>query len=286
MLLFINLKLFKMKKIVITLALALTSLTTFAQETTATPAAPAEESTSKFAAGIDIVAPYLWRGFSYYSMTRPAVQPYASYAITDKLTVGTWATTNLNYDGSNSNDLTYNELDFYVSYQISPVVKVMLTDYYYDTPEFKTKYFQYGKESGHTLDLSLLFDFSENGLPLDFQINTLIAGNDNNADASKQYYSTYTELGYTHSIEAAGVDLRAFAGGVITKADDSAESYHGNTDPVFTNVGLNIAKEIKFSDNFSLPVFLRYTYNDLGNTNKSGEIKKSVISGGMSFTIK
>ncbi len=269
-----------MKKIVITLALALTSLATFAQETTttATPEAPAAKE-SKFAAAVDIVAPYLWRGIALNSTSKIAFQPYASYAVTDKFTVGVWASTNLKKDTLSTN-LSYSEFDWYASYQVTPVIKVMLSDYFYETPNFKNSYFNYNKDAGHVYDLSLLFDFSEEGIPVDFQVNTLVSGNDLNADG-KQNHSTYAEMGYSHSIEAAGIDLRAFAGGLVNKS-----SYYVTDGPVFTNVGLNVAKEIKITENYSLPIFLRYTYNDNGNVNKAGELKRNFISGGITFTIK
>jgi hypothetical protein len=281
-----------MKKIVITLALALTSLATFAQETApaATPEAPAEKE-SKFAVAIDVVAPYLWRGIALNSTSKIAFQPYASYAVTDKLTIGTWGTSNLSSDAT-----SYNEIDWYASYQVTPVIKLMISDYYYNNTKkaveaslanededddlSRFNYWDFDKTGGHVYDLSLLFDFSEEGIPVDFQVNTLVSGNDLN-DEGKQNHSTYAEMGYSHSIESAGIDLRAFAGGVVNKS-----AYYVTDGPVFTNVGLNMSKEIKITGNYSLPVFLRYTYNERGNLNKDGELKRNFISGGITFTIK
>jgi hypothetical protein len=263
-----------MKKVVIILALMLTSTLTFAQDAPAAATPAVEEPASKFAAAIDVVYPYLWRGIALNSTGKVAFQPYLSYAFTDKLTAGLWGTTNF------SNDATsYNEFDWYVSYQISPIVKVMLSDYYSNYPGYKVDYFDY-QSSTQAVDLSVLLNFSDKGVPLDFQWNTLIAGGDFNASGNRNF-SSYTEVGYTHSIESAGIDLRAFAGAVVNES-----SYYITDGFTFTNVGLNVAKSIKFSEKFSVPVFVRYTYNDKGNVNTNGDLKKNFISGGLTLTIK
>jgi hypothetical protein len=267
-----------MKKVVIILALMLTSTLAFAQDAPA-PAPAAEEPSSNLAIGVDVVYPYLWRGIRL-NANKVAFQPYASYALTDKLTAGVWGTTNLSSEAN-----AYNEFDWYLSYQASSVVKITLSDYYYNNTKkselTRTNYWDYGKTGSQAIDLSVALNFSDKGVPLDFQWNTLIAGNDYNASGDRNF-SSYTELGYTQSIESAGVDLRFFAGAILSKPS----AYYLVDGFKFTNVGLNVSKAIKFSESFSLPVFVRYTYNENGNYNKDGELKKSFVSGGMTFTIK
>jgi hypothetical protein len=269
-----------MKKIVLILALALTTSLTFAQDTPAVtaPAEP-EAPASKFAAAIDVVYPYLWRGIALNSTSKVAFQPYLSYAFTDKLTVGLWGTTNLSNDDT-TNNLSYNEFDWYVSYQVSPIVKLMVSDYYSDYPGAKVSYWDY-QSSTQALDLSVLLNFSSKGVPLDFQWNTLVAGGDFNASGDRNF-SSYTEVGYTHSIASVGLDFRVFAGAVVNESP----TYYLTDGFTFTNVGLNVAKSIKITDSYSIPVFVRYTYNDKGNVNKDGELKTSFISGGLTFKIK
>jgi hypothetical protein len=278
-----------MKKVVVVLALMLTSSLTFAQDTpTDTKAEESTEKESKFAAGVDVVAPYLWRGIKYMS-NKVAFQPYASYAFTEKLTVGVWGTTNF----SNAAD-AYNEFDWYVSYQATPIMKVMLSDYYWpatknNTEGSKDPYFDYSEGSAQTLDFSLLFDFSDKGVPLDFQWNTIVGGNDYKYDEdgnATRAFSSYAEVGYTHSIEKIGVDFRPFVGAVVINGGYYGTDADGNAGFAFTNVGLNVAKEIKFSEKFSVPVFVRYTYNELGYVNKDDELIHNFISGGVTFTIK
>ena len=272
-----------MKKIVIILALVLTSTMTFAQD-----ALPAAAPASKFAAAVDVVYPYLWRGIALNSTNKVAFQPYLSYAFTDKLSAGLWGTTNFSNDDT-ANDLSYNEFDWYVSYQITPIVKVMLSDYYYDYPTVRGSYFDYSSNGTQAIDLSVLLNFSDKGVPLDFQWNTLVAGNDYNKVyndggdliSQKRNFSSYTEVGYTHSIESAGIDLRAFAGAVVNES-----GYYVTDGFTFTNVGLNVAKAIKISDSYSIPVFVRYTYNDNGNTKTDGNSVNNFISGGLTLKIK
>jgi len=279
-----------MKKVVAVLALMLTSSLSFAQDapTDATGTEPAAKE-SKFAAAVDVVAPYLWRGIKY-SSNKVAFQPYASYAFTEKLTVGVWGTTNF----SNAAD-AYNEFDWYVSYQVTPIMKVMLSDYYWPATKHnlegsKDPYFDYSEGSAQTLDLSVLFDFSDKGVPLDFQWNTIVGGNDYKYDADEnpttRAFSSYAEAGYTYSWEKTGLDFRPFVGAVVINGGYYGTDVDGNAGFFFSNVGLNVAKEIKFSEKFSVPVFIRYTYNEYGYVNSDDEVIHNFISGGVTFTIK
>ena len=130
-----------MKKAVLILALVLTSGLAFAQDTPV--AAAPEVAESKFTAAVDVVYPYLWRGIKLNN-DKVAFQPYVSYALTDKLTIGAWGTTNL----SGARD-AYSEFDWYVSYQLSPIVKVMLSDYYYNGTKKGNEFEQREKSPCH-----------------------------------------------------------------------------------------------------------------------------------------
>lgn len=264
-----------MKKVVIILALMLTSTFTFAQDAPKVAPVEPEAPASKFAAAVDVVYPYLWRGIALNSTSKVAFQPYISYAVTDKLTLGLWGTTNLSNDAK-----SYNEFDWYVSYQVAPVVKLMVSDYYYDSPIARGRYFNYDRTSTQALDLSVLLNFSEKGVPLDFQWNTIIGGNDYNSNGNRNF-SSYTEAGYTISAESIGVDFRGFVGAVV-----NSSAYYVTDGFKFTNVGLNASKSFKITESYSIPVFVRYTYNENGNYNNNGELKTSFISGGLTFKIK
>jgi hypothetical protein len=282
-----------MKRVVLILALMLASSGAFAQDVPATEA-EAEKAEPKLTAAVDVVYPYLWRGVKYYG-DKVAFQPYLNYAITDKLSVGVWATTNL----VNAAD-AYNEYDLSIAYQISPIVSVVLADYYWPATTKnvdweRSSYFDYSDGSAKTLDLSILLDFSEKGVPLDFTWSTFIGGGDYKDDADggrSRAYSSYAEVGYTHSFESVGVDVRPFVGAaVINKGGYYGADANGAAGFTFSNVGVNVAKEIKISENYSVPVFVRYTNNDYGvqefdtNDNLTKTVR-NFFSAGMTFTIK
>lgn len=284
-----------MKKVVISLTLMLTSSLAFAQDTPfAEPMAEPVAPEPKFTAAVDVVYPYLWRGIKYYG-DKVAFQPYLLYAFTDKFSIGVWATTNF----SNAAD-AYNEFDWNIAYQISPVVKVMLSDYYWpatkNNPDWgRSSYFDYSEGSSQSLDLSVLFDFSEKGVPLDFQWSTFIGGGDYKYDEdgnpTTRAFSSYAEIGYTYSLEKAGVDIRPFVGAAVINGGYYGVDASGEAGFSFSNVGVNIAKEFKITKNYSVPVFVRYTNNDYGvqEFDENDNLTKTVrnfFSAGMTFTIK
>lgn len=283
-----------MKKAVIILVLMLTSGLTFAQDTpVASAAAEPEAPEPKFTAAVDVVYPSLWRGIKYYG-DKVAFQPYMAYSITDKLSVGLWATTNF----SNASD-AYNEFDWSISYQLTPIVSVMLSDYYWPATKKnldweKSSYFDYSEGSAQTLDISILFDFSEKGIPLDFQWSTFVGGNDYRYDDNgnrSRAFSSYAELGYTYSLKSAGLDIRPFVGAVVINGGYYGVDASGKAGFTFSNVGVNLAKEIKISENYSLPIFIRYTNNDYGvqefdNDENLTKTVRNFFSAGVTFNIK
>jgi hypothetical protein len=282
-----------MRKAILILAFILTSCLAFPQE-----AVPEIENTEpKFTAAVDFVYPYLWRGLKYNG-DKVAFQPYMNYAFTDKLNVGFWASTNF----SNAAD-AYNEFDWSISYKLTPIVCIMLSDYYWpatkkayeeDVLNSRASYFNYSESSAHTLDFSLMFDFCKKGIPLDFQWSTLIGGNDckYNANGNRvSAYSSYVEIGYTYSLINKLVKIRPFVGAAIINGGYYGTAANGETGFTFSNVGLNIAKEFKISENYNLPFFIRYTNNDFGiqefdNDGKLTKTVRNLFSAGFSFKIK
>lgn len=276
-----------MKKVTIILALLLSSTVTFAQEAVKDTTA-VEEAEPKFTAAVDVVYPYLWRGVRYYG-DDIAIQPYVGYSFTDKLSVALWATTNITSKAD-----SYFEFDWSISYQISPVISVTLSDYYWPATKKnedweRSSYFDYSDGSAKTLDLSLLFDFSEKGVPIDFTWSTFIGGGDFKDDADggrSRAYSSYAEVGYTHSLESAGIDVRPFAGAaVLNEGGYYGVDANGNAGFTFTNVGVNVSKEFKISENYSLPVFVRYSNNDYG-VQEATKTVRNFFSCGVTFTIR
>lgn len=252
----------------------------------------------KFTAAIDVVYPYLWRGLRYNG-DRVAFQSSLNYAISEKLSFGLWATTNF----SNAAD-AYNEYDWSISYQLTSIMSVMLSDYYWpatkksqqeDGVNSRDNYFDYSEGSAQTLDVSLVFDFSEKGVPLDFLWSTLIGGNDYNYDnegnSTTRAFSSYAEIGYTHSFITVGIDVRPFAGAAVINGGYYGIKTDGSAGISFTNVGVNVAKEIKITKDYNLPVFVGFSHNDYGvqQFDKDGNLTKTIrnfFSCGVTFTLQ
>ncbi len=248
---------------------------------------------SKWSAAVDVVYPYLWRGVKYYG-NKVAFQPYINYDITDKLNFEIWATTNF----SNAAD-AYNEFDWTITYQVSPVFSIDLSDYYWPATSnnldwSRANYFDYSENSAQTLDLSLLFDFSEKGFPVDFTWSTFIAGNDFKYDeegnSTTRAFSSYAEMGYSYLHKKTDLTIRPFVGAVIINGGYYGTDASGNAGFTFSNVGVSIDKEIKITENYSLPVFIQYQNNDYGiqQFDSEGNLTKTIrnfVSCGTTFKV-
>jgi hypothetical protein len=145
------------------------------------------------------------------------------------------------------------------------------------------------------LDFSAILDFSEKGLPLDFEFSMLFGGNDYNYDQNGEpngrAFSTYAEADYTQTLESVGIDVRSFAGAAEINGGYYGTDANGNAGFTFTNLGVNIAKEIQISKNYTIPVFVRYTYNEFGvqkfdSNNILKETERNFFSAGTTFTIR
>ena len=102
-----------MKKPIILIAFMLTSFLTFAQEQV-TDTVKAEKN---WDINLDIASRYIWRGQSWGG-NYPVVQLYGNYNVTDKFSVGLWATHNFKkqYYDANGASKGYQELDFVLNY--------------------------------------------------------------------------------------------------------------------------------------------------------------------------
>ena len=213
-------------------------------------------SLRKLTFALDVVYPNLSRGLLLNS-ERIAFQPTFDYNISKKITIGAWATTNFSDDAT-----AYNEYDFIVSYQVSPYLIVGLTDYYTPATKensityggYRTSFFDFGIYSAQVIELCIDFDFSSRGLPLDFQWNTMVYGNDfkdvvTNSEGTvvskKRAFKSYSEVGYTYTTNKYDFKFRPFVGAaVINDAGYYGFYRNGNTGFAFINVGLNITKKL------------------------------------------
>jgi uncharacterized protein (TIGR02001 family) len=178
-----------------------------------------KEVTSPFSVGTDFYSTYVWRGVAF---SGPSIQPYVDFT-TGGLSIGSWGS--YGFDG-------FMESDLYVSYGFDFGLSLGLTDYYYPG----TPYFNYANDStgAHGFEVNLGYEISGLSVSANYMINEAGMAGTVGGDM-------YFELGYGFE------NLDIFAG-----AGDGWHSSDGEF--ALVNVGVSTSKEIKFSDNFSLPV--------------------------------
>ena len=233
----------------------------------------------KLSLNLDIVSRYLWRG-QCWGGDYVAVQPAIEYAVTSKLTLGFWATTNFKSDYFYSDGVSaykgYQEIDFYVTYQINDFLQFQFWDYYWPSVSsvegIDNGFFNYGSDGSKTVDAMLYFDFSEGyKYPFNATISTLVAGNDfrydSNGENLKQNFTTYLELGYTFSFfenntstTFQNIEISPVVGTVL---NNKAEYYtYADYDKVsFTNIGITASNEFDLGKGITMPISLNYTHN-------------------------
>ncbi|QBZ97986.1 hypothetical protein GS03_01485 [Flavobacterium sangjuense] len=289
-----------MKYKLLILHLIVTSASVFAQETQPATDTLSVEKEKKLSLTLDVVSRYLWRG-QCWGGDYVAVQPTIEYAVTPKLTLGFWATTNFKSDYFYPDGVTsykgYQEIDFYVTYQLNDFLQLQVWDYYWPSVEkvegINNGFFNYGKDGVKTVDAMLYFDFSEGyKYPFNATISTLIAGNDfrydNNGENPKQNFTTYLELGYTFTLfekstykAIQGITLDPVIGAVLN--NKAAYYSYADYDKVsLCNLGIKATKEIDLGKGITMPLSLNYVHN--GATQNTEAFGKNFVVAGISFS--
>jgi hypothetical protein len=251
----------------------------FSQDTQPKTDTISVEKEKKLTLKVDFVSRYLWRG-QCWGGDYFAIQPTIEYAITPKLTFGFWGTTNFKEDYFFPDGVSfykgYQEIDFYISYQINDFLNFQIWDYYWPSVStvdgVNNGYFYYGKDGVKTVDAILYFDFSEGyKYPFNATISTLVAGNDyrydSNGDNPKQNFTTYVELGYTFSFfdksslkVLRNIELSQIVGAVLN--NKAAYYNYADYDQIsFCNIGIKIDKEIDLGNGIAMPFSLNYIHN-------------------------
>jgi len=215
-----------------------------------------ENSGVTFNGGFDLTSAYVWRG--NLILHGANFQPYLDFSA-GNFTLGLWNCTDFNG--------VLKEFDIYASYTAGQV-SFTLTDYFSQEDCFSPDAPKYGNyksdETAHALEFSVDW-VSEFGLDASF--NILFYGadkkywleDDDPDEATKNAYGTYFELGYTADVK--GVEFRPFAGMVFNPSTwygDGTGTHDGFN---VVNLGVKVAKEIKITDNFRLPVYTAFGYN-------------------------
>jgi hypothetical protein len=238
---------------------------------------------------LDIASRYLWRG-QCWGGDYIAVQPTVEFSIVPRLTLGFWATTNFKRDYFYPDGVSaykgYQEIDFYLYYQLSDFLQFQLWDYYWPSVSkvegVNNNYFNYGPDGSKTVDAMLYFDFSEGyRYPFNATISTLIAGNDFRYDANgenhKRNFTTYLELGYTFTFfenssrkYLQDIEVSPVVGAVLN--NEAAYYTYADYDKVsWVNLGVSTTKTLSLGGDVSMPITLSYTHN--------GAVKNTEIFG-------
>lgn len=191
----------------------------------------------EFSAGADIVSSYIFRGSRISGVS---IQPNIGLSY-NGFSLGGWGSTDLRNE--------MNELDWILSYGKNGFT-IGVTDYFGPYNHEQTpKYF--GKKS-HILEGSIGFDFSElcSKFALTLVLNTNFL-NDLNEKGEEQY-STYVEFGYPFSIKDYTVSLAL-----------GLTPWEGiySTDLNVVNISVKGERDVKITDNFSLPIFTQVILN-------------------------
>jgi len=190
---------------------------------------------------VDLVNRYIWRGLLY--CPTPSIQPYLAYTnASGNFSIGAW--------GSYSNSSNYGEVDLFVSYTYKYFTLAVWDYFLMDETAAQNRYFQYDNETtGHSYEAVLTLGNFKIPLQLTSSVFFYGADKDENGD---NYYSMYFEAAYTLNI--ANQDVNVFLGGT------PKEGLYG-TGSGFVNLGFSLAKDIKVTENFSIPVKGSFVFN-------------------------
>ena len=187
-------------------------------------------------AGVDLVSGYVWRG---QDLGGVSLQPSASIAYKG-FSLGAWGSV-----GIESSDTK--EFDLILGYSTGGF-SVSVTDYWFNGGP---GYFHYGaRNTAHVFEGQIGYDF---GL-LAINWYTNFAGADGVNKEGDRAYSSYLSLVAPFSL--GGLDWTAEIG-----ATPWATDFYGSNGFAVCDVSLGANKEIKITDSFSLPLFVKATWN-------------------------
>lgn len=285
-----------MKKTILLSMLVLSSFAkaqTVAKDSTTTEAAETESVKGTWDLNLDLASRYIWRGQSWGGKY-PVTQLYGTYNVTDRFSVGFWGTHNYKKEYYDENGTTkgYREIDLVLNYTVSDFLTISAQQYYWPSTDkqegVSNKFFDWGNTSSNTLDLMLMFDFSEHGVPVWFTASTFLAGNDYRYkdefdEKGKQNFTTYTEIGYNYEAPL-GITIAPVVGVVW---NNKAQYYiAGDYDkPSLVNLGCRVSKEIKLSESVVMPIWLNYTYNATDARENLGYLNHQFLVAGVTFSL-
>jgi hypothetical protein len=191
-----------------------------------------ETTTSPFTLGADVVSSYVWRGTNFGG---PAIQPGIAYN-QGGLTLGAW--------GSWGFDNSVREADLYVSYEFGFGLTLGLTDYHY---QGGANWLRFGSDSAaHAYELNAGYQLGSLSLSANYILNQSDGGD--GSGALSMGGDTYFELSY--AFKSFDVFIGAGNGWHTTIDQDNGDDAFG-----VCRVGIGTSKEVKITENYSLPLF-------------------------------
>jgi len=200
-------------------------------------------SQAQISLGTDLVSRYVWRGIDFGKS--PSIQPTIAFGYSG-LEVGAWGAYQLGRDSSTP---LADEIDLYIGYSLDigeTSLSFVATDYYFPTSGKKFGNFKDDGLGSHIIEVGVTLAGSES---LPFYLSAYINVY-NEVDNS-----SYFEIGYSTSVQDVGLSFFAGAtpGGV--------NLYYGTTNFNVINLGVTAGKDIKITDDFSLPIFGSFIVN-------------------------
>lgn len=201
---------------------------------------------SPFFASLELSTKYMWRGIEYG--TAPTVFPMIGYNTHgfNAFAMGGYA-----INGS------HQEVDLGVSYTAKEFT-VGVSDYYYPSSVGEQDgYFKLSnRETGHWVEAYATWAGTK--IPLWVTVSTYIFGADKNEDG-KQMYSSYAEVGYTHSFTDDN-KISLCVGANLNKG------FYTDNESGFSVVNVNAKYSTAFKfGSFKLPVSASYVLNPYRN---------------------
>ena len=204
--------------------------------------------------GGDLVSRYIWRGLNVNDEVN--IQPYMTFSYSD-IKLGAWGSYGLSHLNSTDDNYGFqSEIDTWLSLSFlktkSVNAAIILTDYFYPDNGIKFSNFNnYDNPDGpgaHTIEAGLIIA-GQNSFPFSFSgyVNVY---NDKGKNA-------YFQADYATVLNEFAFDL--FIGAAKGSSDNPA--YYGTDSFAVINTGINVSKEIRITDSFSLPVYCTYIVN-------------------------
>lgn len=190
-----------------------------------------DELPSKFTTGVDVYSNYLWRGTRFG--TGLSVQPSVKLTA-GSFSAGAWGS--FDFHG-------YEETDLWLSFSLPAGFSIGMTDYYF--PEYE--YFDYTETTGsHAFEFNCCF--SKWGLALAGNYIVNRAGNAGSVGGDKYFEAKYS-FNALYLLIGAGDGWH------------SIDTETGKDRFAICNLGLGVAREIKITDRFSIPIISQLIFN-------------------------